>query len=109
AVIGGYLAAAPQARADVTVQFSIDNVVFADNATLTGTFTVNETTSTIPVWHLVYTGGTFNIPSVIFTNGGTQTATYHTDIGFHPEVTFLTAPLGTNFSEANFVIPSLFG
>ncbi len=109
AAIGACLAAAPQARADTIVQFQVENVTFGDGAALTGTFTVDETTNTITLWNLVYTGGTDGVPSVTFTNGGTQTATYSTDIGFDPELTFLTAPLGTNFSETNFVVPALLG
>src|SRR5260370_30674270 len=109
AAIGACLVAAPQARADTVVQFQVENVSFGDGAALTGTFTVDETTSTITLWNLVYTGGTDGVPSVTFTNGGTQTATYSTDIGFDPQVTFLTAPLGTNFSETNFVVPALLG
>ena len=75
-VIGGAcLAIAPPARADVIVKFTLDSVTFQDTATLTGTFTVDETIHTITAWDIVYTGGGIGVPSTVFTNGA-QTATY---------------------------------
>jgi hypothetical protein len=106
AVIGAFLATAPQVRANTVVQFTLDGVTFQDNATLTGTFTVDETANTITLWNIVYTGGTLGVASTTFVNGGTQTAVYVPNLppDFPPKLEFQNVASGEGL---RLLIPTL--
>ena len=69
-----YLASAPGAHADV--QFSLDNIVFADGSSATGTFSFDETNGDVSQWSVSYTGVPGDVPSDVF-NPASSNAAYN--------------------------------
>lgn len=79
----------PGARADVITQFELDNFVFTDGTTATGSFTFDEFTDKITEWNISYFGGgASGVPSFLFTNDGTQIAAYAPNPGYTADIDF---------------------
>jgi hypothetical protein len=63
-----FLATAPGARADVIVEFTLNNVVFTDGSTAVGDFTFDESTAALTNWDISYTGGTAGHNHALFSS-----------------------------------------
>jgi hypothetical protein len=98
-----FLTALPEAWADSTVTFSLANVTFQDGSTATGTFTVDETVSTVTQWNITYVGGPAGVPSQVFTTGNVYSS-YSPGPSIPPQIDFVDNPTPSTTEGINIIL-----